>query len=331
MRITDFSVASLTETSISRIGLILYSARFVAPEQIKGQNTDARTDLYALGTILYEMATSQPAFGRKGGRIHEMMKEIVADPPERPSMVKPGLPAGLETIICRLLEKTPDERYQSAEHLIADLRGLAPLPIIRIPATREATLSSSSSLPASTALTPLHLGGTSGSGAVPQPGLLIDFESSLTADIELFKQHGDEILASAKESDSQIASKALDLSETSMRAASTFPTISADQLERQFGEASKPAKLPPGTLIGDLTSAAQHLQRKEVRAKTLARDEADALSVRMRQLFDYLVDLTSQLNVVKPANPHVYCLLSVGQINDLAWDQGAVHFSTLQQ
>ncbi|MBL0166719.1 MAG: serine/threonine protein kinase [Propionivibrio sp.] len=75
VRITDFSVASLTETSISRIGLILYSARFVAPEQIKGQNTDARTDLYALGTILYEMATGQPAFGRKGGRIHKMMKK----------------------------------------------------------------------------------------------------------------------------------------------------------------------------------------------------------------------------------------------------------------
>jgi serine/threonine protein kinase len=154
LRITDFSVASLTETSTSRIGLILYSARFVAPEQIKGQKTDARTDLYALGTILYEMATGQPAFGRKGGRIHEMMKEIVADPPERPSMVKPGLPAGLETIICRLLEKAPDERYQSAEQLIADLGGLPPLPIIRNPRFKAATQTSSSSIPASSASPP---------------------------------------------------------------------------------------------------------------------------------------------------------------------------------
>ncbi|MBL0166718.1 MAG: hypothetical protein IPP85_06050 [Propionivibrio sp.] len=65
---------------------------------------------------------------------------------------------------------------------------------------------------------------------MPQPGLLIDFESSLTADIELFKQHSDEIVASAKEG----ASEALEVSETSMRAAFTFPTICPDQLESQF-------------------------------------------------------------------------------------------------
>ena len=319
LRITDFGVAGLPETSISRIGLILHSARFVAPEQITGQSTDKRTDLYALGTILYEMATGQPAFGRKGGRIHVMMKEIVADPPERPSMLKPGLLAGLESVICRLLEKTPDERYQSAEQLIADLSGLAPLPIIRIPKSRTAALSSPSSLPASTALPRLE--GTSVTGAVPQPGLLIDFESSLTADIELFRQRSDEIVASAKES----TSEALDVSESSMRAAFTFPIICPERLESQFSEPLKPARLPPRTLLDDLTSAAQHLQGKEVRAKPLKYVEADALSVRMRQLFDYLKNLCSQLNVVKPVNPHVYHLLSVGEFTDLAWNHGTVH------
>jgi len=321
LRITDFGVAGLTETSTSRIGLILYSARFVAPEQIKGQNTDARTDLYALGTILYEMATGQPAFGRKGGRIDQMMKEIVAEPPERPSKLKPDLPAGLETVICRLLEKTPDERYQSAEQLIADLRGLAPLPIIRFPSSRGAALSSSSSMPASTASPSRHRGGTSSTGAMPQPGLSIDFETKLIADIELFKQRGDEILARARES----APETLEVSETSMRAAFTFPTICPDQLESQFSEPLQPSRLPPGTLLADLTSAARYLQRREVRPKPLDYVEADALSVRMRQLFDYLKDLTSNLNVVKPANPHVYRLLSVGEITDLAWDHGTVH------
>lgn len=320
MRITDFGVAGLSETSITRIGLILYSARFVAPEQIKGQSTDGRTDLFALGAILYEMVTGQPAFGRQGGRIHEMMKEIVADPPERPSMLKPGLPAGLETIICRLLEKSPDERYQSAEQLIADLRGLAPLPKIRFPKTRVAALSSSSSPPASKASPLPRFRGTSTTGAVPQPGLLIDFESSLTADIELFKQHSDEIVASAKEG----ASEALEVSETSMRAAFTFPTICPERLESQFSEPLKPARLQ-GTLLTDLTRAAQHLQGKKVRAKTLNYVEANSLSLRMRQLFDYLKDLTSKLNVVKPANPHVYRLLSVGDLTDLAWEHGTVH------
>jgi serine/threonine protein kinase len=321
VRITDFSVASLTETSISRIGLILYSARFVAPEQIKGQNTDARTDLYALGTILYEMATGQPAFGRKGGRIHEMMKEIVADPPDRPSMIKPGLPAGLETIICRLLEKTPEERYQSAEQLIADLRGLAPLPIIRIPASRAAALTSPSPLAASTATPYRHHGGTSSTGAVPQSNVSIDFETKLIADIELFKQHGDEILARAKAS----VPEALEVSEMSMRAAFTFPTICPEQLESQSSEPLQAAALPTGTLLAEMTNATRSQQNKEKHPKPLDYVDADTLSVRMRQLFDYLKDLTSNLNVVKPANSHVYHLLSVGEFTDLAWGHGMVH------
>ena len=155
---------------------------------------------------------------------------------------------------------------------------------------------------------------------MPQPGLLIDFESSLTADIELFKQHSDEIVASAKEG----ASEALEVSETSMRAAFTFPTICPERLESQFSEPLKPARLQ-GTLLTDLTRAAQHLQGKKVRAKTLNYVEANSLSLRMRQLFDYLKDLTSKLNVVKPANPHVYRLLSVGDLTDLAWEHGTVH------
>jgi serine/threonine-protein kinase len=322
LRITDFGVAGVAETSISRIGQMLHAPRYIAPEQVTGQTADARTDIYALGAVLYEMATGQPAFGHQSGsKVHHLLKEIVATVPARPSTIRPGLSAALDAIICRLLEKSPEDRYQSAAQLVATLRRLKR--IIK-PATKL-TGTASTFTPPQPAPATRPTSTTPAATPAPQEDVWRDFESGLVADIERFKDQSDDILARAKKSENQVANQTLQTSRKTFNTGADFPTIFVGHLA---SPASALPKLGVGTLLGDLTSAAQYMTEQnktnEVRSTALSNEEARAIDLRMRQLFEYLSDLAAQLNIIKPRIPHVYHLPSVGEIGGLAWDFGRV-------
>jgi diguanylate cyclase (GGDEF)-like protein len=95
---------------------------YIAPEQTgrTGRTTDHRADLYALGATLYELATGRKPFASSD--FFELIRDILLQVPTPPAALDPDIPAALSAIIMRLLEKEPDERYQSAEGLAADLR-----------------------------------------------------------------------------------------------------------------------------------------------------------------------------------------------------------------
>ncbi len=95
----------------------------MSPEQLRGEAVDGRTDIWAAGVGLYEMATGRRPFDRKLATA--LTAEIIDQPPPPLAGLKPGLSPRLEDVILKCLEKDPDNRYQSAKELAVDLRRLA--------------------------------------------------------------------------------------------------------------------------------------------------------------------------------------------------------------
>ncbi len=106
----------------SEVGTVVGTVPYMAPEQLRGEPVDARTDLFALGIVLYELATGKRPFT---GRTHaEVGSAILRDTPRPLRALRPGLPGDLERIVGRCLEKNPRERAQSALDVANELRQL---------------------------------------------------------------------------------------------------------------------------------------------------------------------------------------------------------------
>jgi serine/threonine-protein kinase len=95
----------------------------LSPEQVTGQRADHRSDLFSLGIVLYEMLTGAPPFS--GDDMTQLLYQIGTTVPPPPSAINPAVPAMLDLIIAKVLEKDADARYQSAKDLAADLRACA--------------------------------------------------------------------------------------------------------------------------------------------------------------------------------------------------------------
>ena len=140
VKILDFGLArstqspgtdSVTET-VTELHGVAGTLPYMAPEQLAGQRVDARTDIYALGTVLYEMATGRRPFGTADGI--RLMAAILQRPPDPPSGVNRHLSPEIENIVLKALEKSPDLRYQSVKELGVDLNRLGrPHPVAARP------------------------------------------------------------------------------------------------------------------------------------------------------------------------------------------------------
>jgi serine/threonine-protein kinase len=120
LKLTDFGIADMVDSqSMTATGQILGSPGHMAPEQIEGKDTDERTDLFSLGTVLYYLATGRLPF--TGRNPHQVLKRIVDGEYADPLRVNPAIGGRLRRIIAKALEKEPEERYPSAAELRADL------------------------------------------------------------------------------------------------------------------------------------------------------------------------------------------------------------------
>ena len=105
---------------LTTAGTILGTFQYMAPEQLEGAEADARTDIFALGALLYEMATARRAF--EGKSKTSLIAAILASQPPPISSVQPVMPPALDHVVKKCLEKDPDDRWQSAHDVASELR-----------------------------------------------------------------------------------------------------------------------------------------------------------------------------------------------------------------
>jgi serine/threonine protein kinase len=143
VKILDFGLAVLLKPSAAAeatqsdtdVGGISGTLPYMAPEQLLGMPVDTRSDIYSLGTILFEMVTGRRPFDQMLSTA--LCNYIIYKPPPRPAELRHNLSARLEEVILKCLEKEPENRYQSAKELVVDLRRLsAPATGIVYPAER---------------------------------------------------------------------------------------------------------------------------------------------------------------------------------------------------
>ncbi len=120
IKVTDFGIATFSRDETKTMtNAAIGSVHYISPEQAKGSVTDAKSDIYSVGVVLYEMVTGSLPFQSDNAVSVAVMQ--VQKQPKSPREINPDIPVGLEQIIMRAMQKNPVERYQSAAEMLVDL------------------------------------------------------------------------------------------------------------------------------------------------------------------------------------------------------------------
>ncbi len=139
VKVADFGIArAVSAETVTQTAAVFGTAAYIAPEQAQGERVDRRTDVYALGCVLYELLTGRQPF--TGESAVTLAFKHVSEPPVPPSRIEPGLPPELDDVVLTAMAKDPADRYQTARELHDDLRRVeAGLPLAAAPVAYEAT------------------------------------------------------------------------------------------------------------------------------------------------------------------------------------------------
>jgi tRNA A-37 threonylcarbamoyl transferase component Bud32 len=161
VKVMDFGIArAAANDTLTQTGTVLGTAAYLSPEQARGDSVDARSDIYSLGCVLFEMVAGRPPF--TGDSPVSLAFRHVNEDPQPPSVYRPGVPPQLEAVVMRALEKDPGQRYQSAEEFrraLADFRG-----------DGAATVPIGAPAPGGDTAVMPTAAGTAADGAPPRPG-----------------------------------------------------------------------------------------------------------------------------------------------------------------
>jgi len=144
IKVMDFGIARAvadTSATMTQTAAVIGTAQYLSPEQARGETVDARSDIYSVGCLLYELLTSRPPF--VGDSPVSVAYQHVREQPVPPSRVDPELPPNVDTVVLTALAKNPDARYQNADAMRVDitrlLAGQPPLGVAAVPDATDTT------------------------------------------------------------------------------------------------------------------------------------------------------------------------------------------------
>ncbi len=120
LKVTDFGIARLTDSSKTKTGMVLGTPSYMSPEQLAGKKIEGRSDLFSLAVSLYQMLSGRLPF--EGESMAQLMFKIANEPPTDIRSVRPDVPEGLVAFLARAMAKNPDERIQTGEEFAQALR-----------------------------------------------------------------------------------------------------------------------------------------------------------------------------------------------------------------
>jgi len=120
LKITDFGIARLTDTSRTKTGIVLGTPSFMSPEQLEGHLLDGRSDQFALGVSFYQLLGGQLPF--RADSMPRLMHKIATEPHPPLRLLRPELPLSIDTVIDRALAKAAEERYETCAEFATALR-----------------------------------------------------------------------------------------------------------------------------------------------------------------------------------------------------------------
>jgi len=119
VKITDFGIAMVSKGSRT-LGTVFGSPKYISPEQVVGQQADGRSDIFSLGTVLYELLTGAPAF--TASDLDAVLCQVINEMPAAPSTRNRNIARGFDRIVLKAMAKHPDDRYPSAKEMAQELR-----------------------------------------------------------------------------------------------------------------------------------------------------------------------------------------------------------------
>ena len=125
IKVTDFGIASITDSCRTRTGMVLGTPSFMSPEQMAGRRVDGRTDLYSLGVMMFQLLTG--ALPHASDSMAQLMNQIANEPAPDVRTLRPELPEALANVVALALEKRPEVRYADGVQMATDLRAVAAL------------------------------------------------------------------------------------------------------------------------------------------------------------------------------------------------------------
>jgi serine/threonine-protein kinase len=122
VKVTDFGIARITDSSKTKTGLVLGTPSFMSPEQLAGKKVDGRSDLYSLGVMLFQMLAGVLPF--RGESMAELMYKIANEAPPDVGQLRKDLPSQLGAIVRKAMSKDVQARYQDGKQFADELRGV---------------------------------------------------------------------------------------------------------------------------------------------------------------------------------------------------------------
>jgi len=119
VKVMDYGIARIDSSSMTKTGIAMGTPNYISPEQLRGQTTDHRADLFSMGVVMYEMLLGRRPF--KGENITSLIYAILNHEPEKPSNVNPQIPLLFDRIVDKALKKDRNERYQDAKEIATAL------------------------------------------------------------------------------------------------------------------------------------------------------------------------------------------------------------------